>query len=131
MVVCILTVWLGMETLSTYPYYLSYYNELAGGPDNGYKYAVDSNLDWGQDLKRLTQYVNENNIDKIKLEYFGGGNPQYYLGNKYEKFDPNNVSQRHGWIAVSATALQAGRATATKGFQGDTTFYKWIDSYTP
>ncbi|MEK7629645.1 MAG: glycosyltransferase family 39 protein [Patescibacteria group bacterium] len=131
LVVCILTVWLGMETLSTYPYYLSYYNELAGGPDNGYKYAVDSNLDWGQDLKRLTQYVNENNIDKIKLEYFGGGNPQYYLGNKYEKFDPNNVSQRHGWIAVSATALQAGRATATKGFQGDTTFYKWIDSYTP
>ncbi len=131
LVVCIFSVWLGMETISTYPYYLSYYNELAGGPDNGYKYAVDSNLDWGQDLKRLTQYVNENNIDKIKLDYFGGGNPEYYLGNKYERLDAHNTSQRHGWLAVSASLLQNGRATATKNFQGDTTSYKWLDAYTP
>ncbi|MDP3800226.1 MAG: glycosyltransferase family 39 protein [bacterium] len=131
LVVCIFAVWLGMETLNTYPYYLTYYNELAGGPDNGYKYAVDSNLDWGQDLKRLTAYVNENNIEKIKLDYFGGGSPEYYLGNKYERLDANNVLQRHGWLAVSATLLQNGRANAVKGFQGNTTSYKWLDSYTP
>ncbi|MDP3764045.1 MAG: glycosyltransferase family 39 protein [bacterium] len=131
LVVCIFAIWLGMETLSTYPYYLSYYNEFASGPDNGYKYAVDSNLDWGQDLKRLTNFVNENNIEKIKLDYFGGGNPEYYLGNKYERLDANDTSQRHGWLAVSATLLQNGRATATKGFQGDTTFYKWLNDYEP
>ncbi|MBI2465774.1 MAG: glycosyltransferase family 39 protein [Candidatus Sungbacteria bacterium] len=123
--------WLVIETVATYPYYLAYFNELAGGPANGYKYVADSNLDWGQDLKRLTQYVDKNGIDKIKLDYFGGGNPQYYLGGKYEKLEANNISQRHGWLAVSATLLQGGRAIATKGFDQNTTYYRWLDKYEP
>ncbi|MEK7564800.1 MAG: hypothetical protein AAB501_01010 [Patescibacteria group bacterium] len=46
--------------------------------------------------------------------------------------NPNFLAlQRHGWLAVSVSLLQNGRATATKNFQGDTTSYKWLDSYTP
>src|SRR3989344_2046490 len=53
-----------------YPHYLSYFNIFSGGSDNAYKYVVDSNLDWGQDLKRLAQFVEENNINQIKVDYF-------------------------------------------------------------
>lgn len=41
------------QPTAVYPHYLAYFNELAGGPRNGYQSLVDSNLDWGQDLKEL------------------------------------------------------------------------------
>ena len=73
-----------LGTLASFPYFLSYYNELAGGSKNGWQVAVDSNYDWGQDLKRLTDFVEKNKIEKIAIDYFGGGNPRYYLGEKFE-----------------------------------------------
>jgi hypothetical protein len=38
------------SSLSVFPHHLSYFNELAGGPRNGWKHLDDSNFDWGQDL---------------------------------------------------------------------------------
>ncbi|MFN3929912.1 MAG: ArnT family glycosyltransferase, partial [Thermoflexus sp.] len=40
-------IWLGIGTLRMTPHYLAYFNELAGGPDNGWRYLADSNTDWG------------------------------------------------------------------------------------
>jgi len=37
------------STLRVYPHQLAYFNEAAGGPENGYKHLLHSNLDWGQD----------------------------------------------------------------------------------
>jgi hypothetical protein len=33
---------------------IPFFNVLVGGPSNGYKYLVDSSLDWGQDLPRFS-----------------------------------------------------------------------------
>ena len=129
--VFILMLWFITESVLTFPFYLSYFNTLAGGPANGYRYVADSNLDWGQDLKRLASFVEANNIEKIRLDYFGGGSPSYYLGDKYEKLDAGDISQRNGWLAVSATLLQGGRAAAAQGFDQNTTYYKWLDKYEP
>jgi hypothetical protein len=49
----LLGAWYAMGTLRTHPHHLAYFNEIAGGPGNGWRQLVDSNLDWGQDLKRL------------------------------------------------------------------------------
>lgn len=130
-IVIILIIWYVLSSLSAFPHPIAYFNELIGGANNGYKYVVDSNLDWGQDLGRLAKYVEENNIDKIKLNYFGGGSPSYYFGDKVEGFDPNDETQRKGWIAVSATLLQNGRGIATKDFGGSTTHYMWLNEYEP
>jgi hypothetical protein len=118
------------SSVSTYPYYLSYFNEIGGGIDNGYKYVVDSNYDWGQDLKRLAKFVEENNIEKIKVNYFGGGDLRYYLGDKQEWLDDKSGPQK-GWIAISATLLQGGRGNPVEGFSQPTGYFKWLDSYTP
>ena len=55
--VVILILWYFAETLTASPHYLSYFNQLGGGVNNGYAYVVDSNYDWGQDLKRLKNFV--------------------------------------------------------------------------
>ena len=52
----ILMVWLVFGTILIHPDYLAYFNELAGGPENGYQRLDDSNIEWGQDLKRLAEY---------------------------------------------------------------------------
>lgn len=43
-----LAVWYVGLTLRTFPYEISFFNELVGGPDGGYRYLSDSNVDWGQ-----------------------------------------------------------------------------------
>lgn len=71
-------VWLALSTGLVAPHYLTYFNELAGGPIRGKRLAVDSNLDWGQDLNGLAEYVKENSIREIYLSYFGRIDPSFY-----------------------------------------------------
>ncbi len=55
----ILLVWGIASSASIYPYSLSYFNELAGGPKGGWRYLLDANVDWGQDLLRLKSWLAE------------------------------------------------------------------------
>lgn len=52
-----LAAWLAIASLLSHPDYLPYFNEFAGShPEN---ILVDSDLDWGQDTKRLAQRLRE------------------------------------------------------------------------
>ncbi len=73
-----LVMWLVAASLWIHPHYLAYFNELIGGPANGYKYLVDSNIDWGQDLKRLARYAKQHPNERIKLAYLGSAVPSRY-----------------------------------------------------
>jgi len=80
-----------LPTLIVYPNYLSYFNLLAGGPGNGHKWLIDSNLDWGQDLPALREYMDAQGIEKIHLGYFGRVDPRIY-GVEYDLADENPES---------------------------------------
>ena len=101
-----LVLWQVGAATAVHPYYLSYFNELAGGPDNGYKALIDSNLDWGQGLNDLRRYMQDNGVSKVKLLYFGTADPAAY-GVAYEPvaraelYDPPP-----GVYALSVTSLQ-------------------------
>ncbi len=70
--------WLVIGTLAISPYYLTYFNEIAGGPDRGRYILSDSNIDWGQDLVGLKNYLDQNDVSSIKLSYFGISHPTAY-----------------------------------------------------
>jgi len=125
----ILMAWYAISSVGSFPHYLSYFNEIAGGSDNGYLYVVDSNYDWGQDLKRLAAWVDENNIDKIKTDYFGGADVKYYLGDKWESLD--RLRRPKGYLAISATHLQGGKGDPAHGFDQPILYYKWLNNYEP
>lgn len=128
-----LMIWYTISSLSSLPYYLTHFNELIGGGKNGYIYVTDSNLDWGQDLKRLANWIDEQNIEKIYVDYFGGATASYYLGNKAKEWhaEYNPEKAKGSWLAVSATFLQQSRAIPTKGFGKRTDQYLWLNQYTP
>lgn len=130
-IIFVLVVWLITETLFSVPYFLSYYNLLAGGTEDGYKIAVDSNYDWGQDLKRLAAFVEENQIKKISVAYFGGGSPKYYLGDVYQGWSSESP-KLSGWLAVSANLLY-GVSSFDKIDSAKQIYhsYDWLRSYVP
>ena len=66
------------SSLSIHPHYLAYFNTFVGGPKNGHRYLTDSNLDWGQDLKSLKEYMDGRGIERIALGYFGSADASYY-----------------------------------------------------
>ncbi len=67
-----------------YPNYLGYFNAFARS-QGAHNIATDSNLDWGQDLKRIRNYIEERQLEKPVIEYdwLGWGALNYYLGDNY------------------------------------------------
>lgn len=130
-IVIVLATVLIFETIAVYPNYMSYFNSLAGGSKNGYRYVTDSNADWGQDLKRLKNWIEEYNhcamqsqpqkcnsnrysidpakpIDKIRVDYFGLANLNYYLGEYFEPWWKSRRPIEEGYYAISTLFLQEG-----------------------
>ncbi|MCH7604918.1 glycosyltransferase family 39 protein [Patescibacteria group bacterium] len=138
-ILIILLGWYVFSSASVFPHYLSYYNELAGGVSHGYKIAAHSNYDWGQDLKRLSQWVDSEGIETIYLDFFGRAEPGYYLGDKYipwkgsswwglygiETDDPADFPKGN-YLAVSATFLASGGWTEIPSRKKD---YAWLDAH--
>ncbi len=104
-----------VETARSFPYYMSYFNQIGGGVSEGYRFVTDSNYDWGQDLRRLATIVKERNIQKIAIDYFGGGSPEYYLGTdvveRWSSWKGNPKEKGIGWFAVSVNNLQGSLGT--------------------
>jgi hypothetical protein len=106
--------------ITAYPYYLSYFNVAFGGTNNGYKIAADSNLDWGQDLKRIKAYLDKNNLgNNVFIEY--GWNSELALD--YYSIQRKPLAElapdSSGYVVIGASALQSDA-------------YKWLkDGYEP
>lgn len=64
-----------ISSLSAFPRHLAYFNLLAGGTANGWRFLADSNLDWGQDLDRLRPKMREHRLEAVYLAYFGPADP--------------------------------------------------------
>ena len=100
----VLTALVAVESLAIYPYYLSFFNRAAGGPLAGSRYLVDSNLDWGQDGKRLGAYMASHRIRRVCLSYFGNLDYLRY-GIEFDLM-PARPEDADCIAAVSATSLQ-------------------------
>jgi hypothetical protein len=125
MMIAALIAWQTGIAFASYPNYLAYFNEIAGGPANGYKHLVDSSLDWGQDLPTLSNWLNGHQTsDPVYLSYFGTGDPVWY-GIKAnalpaDSIDRTMIDLKPGTYCISATILQ----TVYAGAQG-----KWKNEY--
>jgi hypothetical protein len=64
-------VMLSAESLMTYPHYLAFFNWPSGGPVNGPRYLLDSNIDWGQDVEGLKLYADDHHLMPLCTAIFG------------------------------------------------------------
>jgi 4-amino-4-deoxy-L-arabinose transferase-like glycosyltransferase len=106
------------ESIWTWPNYVSYFNQIAGGPQHAYRHLVDSSLDWGQDLPALKKWLFDVGLDASTesptyFSYFGTGSPTYYgikatLLPCFCQWDPPTIPEplQPGAYCISATMLQ-------------------------
>ncbi|MCK4305408.1 MAG: glycosyltransferase family 39 protein [Candidatus Eisenbacteria sp.] len=99
--ILLLLIWHVSGSIHIAPHYLSYFNEIAGGPPGGLRILADSNVDWGQGLKELKRYMTREGLSEIALSYCGPVDPRVY-GIRWR---PARLGQIHGPVAISANHL--------------------------
>jgi len=102
-----------ISVLRVFPDYLSYFNIFISKYST-WKYTVDSNLDWGQDLKPLSKFLKRRENPAVYLSYFGCSSPDYYGINYIDFYSTSYVKnlwkfpkQKHKpkYLAVSLTNM--------------------------
>lgn len=112
--VMVLVLLLICDPWRVHPEYLAYFNELAGGVEGGRTHLLDSNLDWGQDLHELDDFLKERPIPSMTLAYFGTMPPEA-LGIRYTL--PPSGTPQPGWHAVSVNFVM-GRPHGARDGRG-------------
>jgi hypothetical protein len=103
----LLLAWQATSVAGVAPHYLCYFNSFCGGPSQGYRYLVDSSLDWGQGLPALRRELESRGYHKVALSYFGTASADSYgLRSTPLSRDVDPVEMGCDWFAISATTLQ-------------------------
>jgi len=93
------------SVVANHPHHLAYFNELAGGPSAGHLHLLDSNLDWGQDLLRLRDWLARHpEAGVVHLAAYHVVDPGT-LGIIYLSVHPAGGRPVPGWYVFSANVL--------------------------
>jgi len=111
-----------IESLTVFPHTLSFFHQLAGGPENGDAHLLDGNIDWGQDLLVLKAWYDAHpQARPFHLAYFGtlSVDPRVagidwrsvpgWLPDTGESRAPDRTGPQPGWFAVSVNHLRGYR----------------------
>lgn len=98
-----------------YPDYFPYFNELVATPQ---RVLVDSDLDWGQDLRRLEERLAERKVPRISLAYQGTADLAREPLPPVARIGPGQRAS--GWVAITALVREHEPAG-----------YAWLDQYRP
>jgi hypothetical protein len=125
-VLAVLVVWLAGSSLLSHPDYLAYFNEFAGGePEN---ILVDSDLDWGQDVKRLATRLHEAGAQQLTWVPLQVTEFEKEFGFPPIDTHMDVVNPSPGWTAVSMTVLKQRRLGLWDSYPGLTV---WPDRIKP
>jgi 4-amino-4-deoxy-L-arabinose transferase-like glycosyltransferase len=112
----VLVLWLAVSSLASHPDYLPYFNELAGSQAE--KILADSDLDWGQDHKRLERRLDELGVKQIAFDPYLVDDPIWHRGfpamHRMDKWAPSV-----GWNVVGVSLWKT------------TDLLEWPDRYPP
>lgn len=103
-----LACWSGVSCLFCFPHNQSYFNELVGGPFHGPEHLLNSNVDWGQDVHRVRNWLN-NNAKATPLQFIPYCNYDIHaIDAEADWIRPQNLrelGQASGWFAISVNHL--------------------------
>jgi 4-amino-4-deoxy-L-arabinose transferase-like glycosyltransferase len=107
------------DSVWAHPDYVAYFNQVAGSKPE--RILAESDIDWGQDLDRLSQRLRELNAPEVHIKYFGSallekaGLPTYW--------DLNAQTPDKGWVAISVHYLYLEHAKDGS--------FDWLKRYSP
>jgi len=142
----VLVLWAAGSSLAVFPHSLSYFNELVGGPLEGHKQLLNSNIEWAQDLlflKRWQQAHPESsplhtvvfaNYDPRWIGIEAGGRPPPSHNPHMPKgsLNADELGPQPGWFAVGVTFLHSdGQRTFAAPEDGGPVYYEYFARFQP
>ncbi len=115
-VAVVLVLWQFSTLVTAYPDYLAWFNAFAGAHPE--RILVDSDLDWGQDLRRLSQELARRQITDVYIAYRGSADLTREHLPSYKPLWPHQ--QVTGWIALDMLSLKESNHG-----------YDWLQRYQP
>ncbi len=107
------------DSVRSHPDHLAYFNQFAGSHPE--RILAESDLDWGQDLDRLSRRLHELDAKEVTLKYFGSALLEKAALPTYWDLDARKPAK--GWVAISVHYLYLEHA-----HDGS---FDWLKRYTP
>ena len=126
-VAVLLVAWLALVSVRAHPDYIPYFNELAG--EHPERILVDSDLDWGQDVKRLVWKLRELHVDHVYYVCLWSGDDSKIGLPAWDGLDPYKPVT--GWVAISYTQMKTFGLLLARNAGRPDSAYAWLDQYQP
>jgi hypothetical protein len=108
-----LLAWSTVSSLAHFPHSIAYFNEIVGGPRNGPRHLLESNVSWGQDLLLVKRWYDaQPQAGPLGLLHLGNLDPRlagidYFVPerapisrNRRCEVDDASLGPKPGWYAV-------------------------------
>lgn len=119
-IVLLVVGWVGFEAVRAYPNHMTYMNQLASPRPHWY-YLSDSNVEWGDDVGELSEYLRAHGETRVTAALLGGYATVGYTGVAYLDAlalpDPTKPSTRY--IAIGASFLNGSTVPGRTGLTED------------
>jgi hypothetical protein len=123
----VLALWVVVSSLWSHPDYLAYFNESVGSKPE--RVLAESDLDWGQDLQRLSDKLKQLGVKEVSLAYFGTADPTRH---GLPAIQPVPAYRRTtGWVAVSLHVMTISAAAMEKAQYTSTSPVSWLREEKP
>lgn len=99
--------WMCAETVRAYPHYMSYMNQLTWQHPRWY-YLSDSNIEWGDDVRALAEYLRARDETKVRARLLGGRGILDQYGVEYDDLLPSSPDvplPETRYVAIGASFL--------------------------
>ena len=116
----VLATWVVADSWVTRPDYLAYFNPFAGAHPE--EILCESDLDWGQDLHRLSQRLKDLRVEHVSIKYFGTAPLEKADLPPFSILSPD-VPTTQGYAAVSVRYLYLDYAKDGS--------FGWLKRHTP
>ncbi|HEY6190432.1 MAG TPA: phospholipid carrier-dependent glycosyltransferase [Pyrinomonadaceae bacterium] len=119
----------GVEAIRAYPNYMTYMNQLASPRPHWY-YLSDSNVEWGDEVGELAEYLRAHGETKVRAALLGGYATVGYSGVEYQDAlslpDPEKPGTRY--VAIGASFLNGSTVPGRAGLS-DEQRVNFFDAY--
>jgi hypothetical protein len=123
----VLLAWLGIAAALAHPDYIAYFNEAASHEPE--RFLVDSDLDWGQDVKRLSRKLKELKVQQVYLALHYSGDDSRLDLPPWEGLNP--YEQVKGWVGISYTRMKTLGAMVAADSGKTEPGFAWLEQYKP
>ena len=112
---------LALETVLIFPHYISYVNQFKGRSP-GWRYLSDSNVEWGDAVPELVEYLKARNTNRVAGALLGGNMTLHFYDVEFTYLYGSSEKTRYvalGASFLNGSTVEYGDAASGRGTESE------------